>query len=352
MISIVKRLGVVSLAAGVLAAGLALAPAKSAAVAGGTGGGDGTVKSYRLGLIAKSQSNPVFIAARTGAEDAARELGKSLGVEITIDWQTPVDEDGQKQAERIEQLVAGGADGIAISCSDANLATSAIDSAVSKGVPVVCFDSDAPKSKRFAYYGTDDFACGEQVAAEIAKAMSEKGVVAILAGNQTAPNLQARVRGVREGLKKYPKISIIDTYYHAETAQDAVSKIEQVQGANPQITGWAMVGGWPLFTENGLDKVAGKVVAVDALPAELLYLKNGQVEVLLAQKVYEWGYESVRLLMDKIMMNKSPKDKIIKAELVPVRKENAEAYGKNWDKWLGKSTAEGEKKMEKEQGKK
>ncbi len=331
-----KRFGLLALAAASFAAAAGLSPISTDSPAAPT-------KAYRIGLIAKSQSNPVFVAARTGAEDAARDLSKKLKVEITIDWQTPVDEDAQKQAERVEQLAASGADGIAISCSDASLVTSAIDSAVAKGVPVVCFDSDAPKSKRFAYYGTDDVACGEQVAAELGKAMGNQGVVAILAGNQNAPNLQARVRGVKDYIKKnFPEISVIDTYYHAETAQDAVVKIEQVQGANPQISGWAMIGGWPLFTQNALDKIAGKakVVAVDALPAQLDYLRNGQVEVLLGQKVYEWGYESVTMLVDKIHSGKNPPTKIIKAELVPVRKADADAYGKNWDKWLGKATKE------------
>lgn len=336
MASLVKRIGLAT------AAMLALGAASGAGLVNTDSTGRAVeAKTYRIGLIAKSQSNPVFVAARTGAEAAAKEIGEKLKIEIKIDWQTPVDEDAQKQAERIEQLTASGADGIALSCSDANLVTSAIDSAVAKGIPVVTFDSDAPKSKRFAFYGTDDIACGEQVAAELGKAMGGKGVVAILAGNQNAPNLQARVRGVKEHIKKnFPDISVLDTYYHAETPQDAVVKVEQVQGANPQISGWAMVGGWPLFTQNALDKVAGKakVVAVDALPAQLDYLKNGQVEVLLAQKVYEWGYESVRLIIDKVHNGKNPPEKIIKAELVPVRKADADAYGKNWDKWLGKAT--------------
>lgn len=57
--------------------------------------------------------------------------------------------------------------------------------------------------------------------------------------------------------------------------------------------------------------------------------------MLLAQKVYEWGYESVTLLMTKITTGKGPR-KIIKAELVPITEDNAtNAYGKNWDKWLG-----------------
>lgn len=293
-------------------------------------------KTYIIGLIAKSQNNPVFQAARTGANDAARDIGKQLGVEIKIDWQTPTSEDAQKQADYMERLAASGADGIAVSCSDAKTLTLAINSTVDKGIPVVCFDSDAPESKRFAYYGTDDLACGKQTAAELVKAMGEKGVVAILGGNQIAPNLQKRVAGVKEELKKYPNIKFKDAYYHKETAQDAVAKLEEVQRTNPEITGWAMIGGWPLFTDNALDKIAGKakVVAVDALPQQLVYVKNGQVEVLLAQKVYEWGYESVRLLMDKIVSKKTPAEPVVKAELVRVTKANAEEYGKNWKKWL------------------
>src|ERR1051325_9589220 len=73
-------------------------------------------KSYTFGLVAKSQSNPVFQAARTGAEQAAKDLGEKNGVSIKIDWRTPNDEDPQKQAEAIERLSLSGADGIAVSC--------------------------------------------------------------------------------------------------------------------------------------------------------------------------------------------------------------------------------------------
>ncbi len=296
-----------------------------------------TSKKVTIGLVAKSQSNPVFVAAKTGAMDAAKELSIKHGIEIEIDWQTPVSEDAQKQAEMIEQLVNKGVSGIAVSCTDALTLTRAIDAAVETGVPVVTFDSDAPKSKRFAYYGTDDLACGRQVGDEIAKAIGGKGVVAILAGNQTAPNLQARVRGTIEALSKHPEIKVLDTFYHKETAQDAVNKMEEVQRTNPEINGWALVGGWPLNAKNALDNIApyAKVVSVDALRPMLVYVENGQVEVLLAQKVYEWGYESTRLLVDKIVKDEMPKEQIVKAELVRVIKETAAEYGKNWGKWLG-----------------
>src|SRR6059058_5686520 len=135
-------------------------------------------KSYTIGLVAKSQGNPVFQAARVGAMDAARDLGRKYGVEIKIDWRTPNEEDAQKQAEAIEQLVLAGADGIAVSCSDANKLTDAINSAVKKGVPVATFDSDAPASKRFVTFGIDDIKCGQQVMNELAKVMNGKGTIA------------------------------------------------------------------------------------------------------------------------------------------------------------------------------
>jgi ribose transport system substrate-binding protein len=173
---------------------------------------------------------------------------------------------------------------------------------------------------------------------ELAKVMDGKGIVAILAGNQTAPNLQARVRGVKLAANKYPGIKIRDTYYHKETPQDAAAKVEQVMQANPDITGWAMIGGWPLFTDNALKWPAGtvKCVSVDALPAELAYLRSGHVQVLLAQQVFEWGYRSVEHLINKIYLKKNPVSVRDVSPLVEVTKANVDAFAKNWEKWLPK----------------
>jgi ribose transport system substrate-binding protein len=295
-------------------------------------------KSYTFGLVAKSQGNAVFQVARVGAEDAARELSAKHGVTIKIDWRTPNEEDAQRQAEAIEQLVLAGADGVAISCSDANKVTDAINRAVTDGVPVVTFDSDAPASKRMVIYGVDDGQCGEQVMAELARVMGGSGVVAILAGNQNAPNLQKRSAGVRLEAKKHPGIVIRDTYYHRETPQDAAARIEQVMQSNPDVTGWALIGGWPLFTENALKWQPGtvKCVSVDALPICLNYLRSGHVQVLLAQQCHEWGHRSVEHLFNKVHLGQSPASARDVSPLVRVDRTNVEEYAKNWQKWLPK----------------
>ena len=73
---------------------------------------------------------------------------------------------------------------------------------------------------------------------------------------------------------KHAGIKVRDTYYHKETPQDAAAKVEQVMQSNPDITGWAMIGGWPLFTDNALKWPPGsiKCVSVDALPPQLASL--------------------------------------------------------------------------------
>lgn len=292
-------------------------------------------ESLTISMIAKSSTNPVFLSARTGAEDAATDLSEEYGIDIVIDWRTPPTEDGQVQAQRIAQAVNEGADAILISCSDAAKVTGAINDAVDRGVPVMTFDSDAPESRRFAYYGVDDVKTGMAVMDELAVLLGEKGKVAILAGNQNAPNLQKRVQGVEQAAADYPEIEIVGTFYHPETPQDAAAEVIRVMNAYPGIDGWAFIGGWPLFTKSlltDLDPEEVTVVSVDALPAELPYVEAGIAPVLLAQPTYQWGCVSVEVIVRKLHLGEDVEE-IQEMELVRVTKENLGEWARQLEEW-------------------
>lgn len=331
-----KRVGILVALAAIFVAGC------SGGNQGGSATGDSgaqannaTGKSFQITLIAKSKGNPVFGYAHKGADDAAAELGPKNGVTISIDWQTPETEDGQMQAQFIQQAIAKHTDAILISCSDAAKVTGAIDDAVDAGIPVMTFDSDAPESKRFAFFGTDDKPCGEQVMKELVKSMGGKGNVAILAGNQNAPNLQKRVEGAKEEAAKYPGIKVVGVFNHAETPQDASQKVVEAMNANPQINGWAMIGGWPLFAKSLLTDLPSrhvKVVAVDALPAELAYVETGIAPVLLAQNCYDWGHTSVGLIVDHVL-NKKDVPVMNPMTLTAVTKDNLGEWAQTLKSW-------------------
>jgi ribose transport system substrate-binding protein len=292
---------------------------------------------YAFALVAKSQSNPVFQAARVGAEDAAAELSNKLGVKIRVIWRAPNEDDAQKQVEYLEQLILQGVDGISVSCCEAETLTPAIDRAVAQGIPVMCFDSDAAASKRFCYHGTDDIDSGHLIMRELAAVLGPgKHVVAIPGGNQNARNIQNRIKGALDEAKRYPDVTIRGVYYSKEVAQDAAAKIEEVQTANPDIDGWAMIGSWSLFTDALLKWEPGKVkiVAMDALPAELPYVRKGVVQKLFAQQTYRWGWRSVEILADKVISGKDPAQALDYSPLPPVTKENVDEFEQNWKKWL------------------
>jgi len=309
-------------------------PAAGASAASG-GGSAPTRTHLKVALIAKSSTNPVFLSARSGAEAAAKDLSAKHGMAVEVAWLTPPQEDGQVQAQRIAQAVNEGADAVVVSCSDAGKVTGAINDAVARGLAVMTFDSDAPQSKRFAFYGVDDVKTGKAVMSELATQMGEKGKVAVLCGNQNAPNLQKRVQGVKEEAAKHPGIQIVGVFPNIETPQDAAAEVIRVNNAYPEIQGWAMVGGWPLFTQTllqDIDPKRMKIVSVDALPAELPYVEKGLAPVLLAQPTYLWGNVSVNTIFDKVVLGKNVPE-IIPMELVRVSKDNLGQWARQLKDW-------------------
>ena len=97
----------------------------------------------------------------------------------------------------------------------------------------------------------------------------------------------------------------------------------------------AFVGGWPLFTKTlltDLDPNKVKVVSVDALAPELAYVEKGIAPVLLAQPTYLWGYESVKIIVDKVHLKKDVPE-MNRMDLVRVSKENLGSWARQLKEW-------------------
>ncbi|MCE9591823.1 MAG: substrate-binding domain-containing protein [Planctomycetes bacterium] len=300
----------------------------------GAGPGSGTGKRrIEIGLVAKSQSNAYFQVVHAGAKAAARDLADKRGIEVSINWATPPDEDAQKQAEAIDNLATLGVNGIAIACTDGNTVTPAINRASDRGIPVVTFDSDAPGSKRLTYIGSDEAAIGQMVMAELASVMGDKGTIAMLCGNETAPNLQLRRQGALDELKKHPEMKLIEggLVFNKETPEAAVETLNTFQSTHPQVQGWAIMGGWPLFTLHALKWQEGTIhaVSVDALPNMLTYVVSNHVDALFSQDPYGMGYQAVELLVAKALDGQAPPARV-KTKITKVTQANLTDFSVEW----------------------
>jgi ribose transport system substrate-binding protein len=312
---------------------------QNAAGAAGTSRGAG--RPLRIAMIAKSASNPSFVAARVGAENRARELSTALGRPVQIEWLTPPQEDGAVQAQRIAQAVKEGMDAVLLSCSDARTVTPAIDAAVARGIPVMTFDSDAPDSRRFAYCGVDDIKAGEMIMAELAALVPRAAHVAVLAGNRAAPNLSRRVEGILREAARHPDIKVVGTFYTVEKPEEASATVMEIDAAHPNIDGWAMVGGWALYTKTLLHDLQQdsrrrhkpvKIVSINALPPQLAYVEAGLAPVLFAQPTYLWGEIGVDAVVDRVT-GRRPVPSYIAADLVRVSADNLGAWARQLRAW-------------------
>jgi ribose transport system substrate-binding protein len=288
-----------------------------------------TPRPLRFAIIPKALHIPVFDYARTGAERAAKQIG---GIEVL--WRGPESTDEIRQKEILESFIAQRVDGIAISCLNGDLLTDAIDRAADAGIPVVTWDSDAPKSKRMAFYGVNDIEAGRALGEGLAQLLGGHGRVAMIT-SLGADNLQKRLDGARDALQRHPEMEIVEVF---DVRDDAVRVAEVIASAAqryPDLDGWLSVGGWPVFVRNALDPIDSthtKVVAFDTIPPAPDLLRAGKVQLLVGQKYFGWGEESVRWLK-RIIAGDRPTQPYQYSGMDVVTRDNLDAYLAQWKKW-------------------
>jgi ribose transport system substrate-binding protein len=291
-------------------------------------GSSAPARRYRFAVIPKSLDLPVFNYARVGAERKARALGN-----VDVLWRGSETADQLRQKEILESFITQGVDGIAISCLNGDFLTETIDRAIAAGIPVVTWDADAPRSKRIAFYGVDDQAAGRIMGEETAKLLGGKGKVAVIT-SVGAVNLQRRLEGVRAALAAQPGIKIVEVYDIKEDPVRCAEIIASGSRRYPDLGAWISVGGWPVFTRNALDAVdpaRTKFISFDTIPPAPDLLREGKVQVLIGQKYFGWGSESVRLLAD-IKAGKPPASPVIDSGVDVVTAANVDEYVAGWKK--------------------
>jgi ribose transport system substrate-binding protein len=251
----------------------------------------------RYVFIATNINIPYWQAVKAGFMDSATRL-KGAKVEFTGPGRYAPDE----ELKAFQDAVASKPSGIVISPGQPGIFRDAIDGAIAAGIPVICADSDAPRSKRVLFLGTDNYAAGQQSANTMARLLHGHGglVVVKISGQD---NQEERSRGVHDALKQFPEIGI-----GAEVNDSGDGNL-----AGEAVTGFLRNGGHPdgiicLEASCGpgvakaLDQLgmANKIpiVAMDANPETLALINQGQIVATVAQKPYTMGYYGLEFLDD------------------------------------------------------
>lgn len=255
-------------------------------------------KRYKIAIMPKGLANPVFNTANWGGAWRAQQLGN-----VDFHFIGSVQSDPAAQVTAFDNAINAGYDGIGVSCNDAQTMVAPINHAVSKGIVVMCWDSDSANSKRATFYGVDSYAGGQKLGTMMNSLTKGKsGNVWVLSGEASAPNLVLRIKGVKSVLNK--SLHIKGYSYCNDDIPTAVQEVETSVRANPDLVGYIMVGGWPLFTNGALPHLEAaakkglQVVSFDYLNTELHFVQDGTVKALVGQDYWGWGYQSVQIIYE------------------------------------------------------
>src|SRR2546429_9534868 len=191
-------------------------------------------KELKLAFVTNNSAD-FWTIARKGVEKADGEL-----TDVSAQFKICSDGTAAEQKRIIDDLLTQGFDGIAISPVDPENQTALIND-VSKRALVFTQDSDAPKSERACYIGTDNVAAGRQAGQLIKEALPDGGKIMLFVGKLDARNAQERIQGIKEVLQG-SKIDIIDTRTDDTDTVRAKSNAADTLVKYPDVK--ALVGLW------------------------------------------------------------------------------------------------------------
>ena len=256
-------------------------------------------------LASGERLNLVLSAASTGPGGSGEVLGagwSQAAAEFDADLNMRIV--GPNTADQAEQisiihslLDSGSIDCLAVEADGTDSFVATIDRAVNSGIPTFTVGGDSAESRRFAFYGLDDWAAGYLVGTTAGEWAAENRILmakaGVLTGDADNPRHQARIEGFIEGL--------LDVHSGVEFANGPAEGVESL-GFDPDAV-YAAADAWVgghldvdmvFHTDRGMAQVA-RVIADRSLYGDMYtsgfhmsadlanYIRDGVVVVAVAQ---------------------------------------------------------------------
>jgi len=296
----------------------------------------GAAKVYNLAFVCNNTSD-YWTIAHKGVDAAQKELGGK----VTVVFDEPPKGTSDEQTQLVTDLQTNGVDGVAISPVDPSNQTSFLNGIASQAL-LFTQDSDAPKSNRVCYIGTDNVAAGRMAGQQVLKALPNGGKIMVFVGSKDAQNASERYRGLQETLAG-SKVTILDVRTDDADQAKAKTNVAEALVANPDLAG--CVG---LYSYNGpailsAVKEAGdvgkvKIVCFDDEADTIAGLRSGAISATIVQQPFVFGRLAILNMYKYLTGDKSvvPANKLDYIATQAITPDTVAAYAAKEAKLLGK----------------
>jgi ribose transport system substrate-binding protein len=294
-----------------------------------------TGANLRLAFVTNNSSD-FWTIARKGTEKADTEFD-----DVTVEFRMPADGTAAEQKRMIDDLLAKGVDGLAVSPVDPENQTQSLNE-TAKHALVVTQDSDAPKSDRAFYVGTDNVAAGRAAGALIKEVLPQGGKIMLFVGKLDARNAQERLQGIKEALQG-SNVQILDVRTDDTDRVRAKSNVSDTLVKYPDVVGlvglWSYNGPAILSAVQDANKTgAVKIVAFDEEDNTLNGVKQGAIYATVVQQPFEFGYQAIKMMRQYLKGDKSavPASKQVFVPTLVIKQDNVDDFTKKINQLRGR----------------
>ncbi|MFI9385754.1 ABC transporter substrate-binding protein [Kutzneria sp. NPDC052558] len=293
--------------------------------AGSTGSSSSDNKS--LVLIPGVSAEPFYISMQCGAEAEAKAKG------YTLKTQAPQNFNPADQTPIVTGILANKPAAVLIAPTDDKAMAAPMKQLKDAGVKVVEVDTSLQDTSVAESSISSNNEQGGKLAADtLAKLVGDKkGSVLVLNTIAGTSTTDAREKGFKEEIAKYPNLSYVGQQYTNNDAAQSAQKVTATLSSTPDLVG---IFATNLNTGEGAAtglRTAGKTGAVnlvgfDASPKEVSDLKDGSFQALIAQDPATIGKDGVDQAIASLTGGSVTRT--ISTDLVSITKDNMDQQSK------------------------
>jgi ribose transport system substrate-binding protein len=298
-----------------------------------SGGAGGSGKKLKLAFVVNNGAN-FWTIARKGTEEAEKNLGN-----VEVIFRIPSTGAAGEQQQILDDLLASGVDGIAVSPIDPANQTDTLNKIAEKTL-LITHDSDAPASKRLCYIGTDNVAAGVEAGKLIKEALPNGGKIMVFVGKIDAQNAKERFEGIKKEIAG-SKVEVIDVRTDDTDPVRAQKNVEDTLVKYPDVAAlvglWAYNGPAILNAVKDANKVGKvRIVCFDEEADVLTGIADGAVYGTVVQQPYEFGRQAITKMAQHLGGDKTALAG--EKQIVPtmnIKKDNVAAFQARMKELLG-----------------
>jgi simple sugar transport system substrate-binding protein len=245
---------------------------------------------WRFVFVNHALTNPFFVPAKYGSDDAAALLGAS------VEWTGSRSSDVGEMVKAMRRAIETRADGIAVSIIDSQAFNGPTALALSRGIPVVSYNADGGKSNaRLAYVGQDNYQSGLELGARLVT-LVQSGDVYLFIATPRQQNIQPRVDGALDAIRDSGRPIRAHVVASGVDVGQELTKIEATYKANPNLRGLFAVdagstaGIAHVMRKHRLHERGVRAGGYDLLAPTLQAIHDRELDFTIGQQPYLQGF--------------------------------------------------------------